>query len=51
MTTDWILVEGGDVFEGTWEQLEDCFGLTDENDLWDWCKSNAWKYTIEDREI
>lgn len=47
---DWILVEDGDVFEGDWSMLDDCFGLRDEDELEDWCNSNGWVYTITDRK-
>lgn len=40
-----IKIEGGEVFEGTPEQLEDCFGLLPE-DLDAWCKHYGWKYEI-----
>ena len=46
MTEDLIKVEDGDIFEGTWEMLEDCFGLIDFEDLESWCSDWNYTYTI-----
>ena len=43
-----ILVEDGDVFDGNWQQLDDCFGLRDEAELQSWCEAYGWSYTIEE---
>jgi len=43
--TDKILIEGGDVFDGTWEQLADCFGISPDS-LECWCSKQNWSYQI-----
>jgi len=43
--TDRIIIEGGDVFEGTWEQLADCFGISSDS-LECWCSQEKWSYQI-----
>lgn len=41
-----ILVNGGEVFDGDWDQLDDCFGLRDEANLYDWCEYHGFCYWI-----
>jgi hypothetical protein len=44
-----ILIEAGDVFEGTAEMLDDCFGIgVDELDSF--CAFHNWKFKILDSE-
>lgn len=43
---DKILVNGGEVFEGSWEQLDDCFGIQNVNDLNDWCQLHGFTYVV-----
>ncbi len=45
----WVVVEGGDMFEGTREQFMDCFftNATDE-EIKDWCFDNGWSLKIGD---
>jgi len=38
------------VFEGTWEQLDDCFGLMHVDDLQSWCMFHKFTYTITQKE-
>lgn len=32
MMDEQILIEDGQVFDGSWEQLDDCFGLVNKNE-------------------
>jgi len=43
-----ILVENGDMFDGTREQFMDCF-FTNANDeeITDWCNDNGWLLSID----
>ncbi len=43
---DVILIDGGDTFEGDWDQLADCFGLLNENDLIAFCQNLDAVYEI-----
>lgn len=45
---DLIIIEDGDMFEGTREQFEDCFfyNATDDN-IKDWCFDYDYKYFIK----
>ena len=45
-----ILIENGEVFDGDWQQLDDCFGLRDEGELAGFCESFKWEYTIEETD-
>ncbi len=52
----WIVVEGGDVFEGDEEQFDDCFGMTasrpiPEELIRDFCKSQGWSVTIRPWQV
>jgi len=41
----WIQIEDGNIFEGTEDQLDDCFGIRID-ELHDWCDFNGWKYQV-----
>jgi len=41
-----ILIDNGDLFAGSWEQLEDCFGIT-EDTLDRWCSDSGYYYSIQ----
>jgi len=43
--TDIIKIDNGDTFEGSWEQLEDCFGVNRDT-LDGFCANNDMKYQI-----
>lgn len=48
----WIIVENGDMFEGTREQFMDCFFSNAYDDkIKDWCTQNGWKLKIGDEII
>ncbi|MCK5020007.1 MAG: hypothetical protein KAS32_23340 [Candidatus Peribacteraceae bacterium] len=40
-------IEGGDMFEGTAQQLDDCFGMY-VYQVEDWCIANGWTLEIND---
>jgi hypothetical protein len=43
----WIIVENGDIFEGTREQFMDCFFSNgDDEEIIDWCFDNGYKLKI-----
>lgn len=47
----WIIVENGDVFEGDEEQLDECFGLTQDRPIpvsliYEWADSFGYKVEI-----
>lgn len=45
-----LLIDGGDMFEGTYEQLADCFGITiDTVDRW--CDDNGYVLTVIETKI
>lgn len=47
MDQDWIIVENGDMFEGTREQFADCyFSNADNHNIIEWCEENEWSLTI-----
>ena len=43
---DLILIDGGDTFEGSWDQLADCFGVLNKNDLIAFCQNMDSEYEI-----
>ena len=43
--TDKILIEAGDVFDGDWNQLADCFGICPDT-LEAWCQAENYSYQI-----
>ena len=52
---NYVKVNNGDVFVGSWDMLEDCFGITSDT-ITDWCRDNDYiysvkKYTPEDELI
>lgn len=48
----WILVENGDIFEGTREQFMDCFFSNAYDEvIKDWCFDNGWKLIIDEEII
>jgi len=50
--TDHILVENGDMFDGTREQFKDCFFDNADNFvITDWCKVNEWTLEINGVKI
>ena len=36
----------GEIFAGSWEMLEDCFGITSDT-IEDWCKFNGYHYSVK----
>ena len=43
----WIVVEDGDIFEGTRSQFVDCFfSNADDVEIINWCAENGWKLKI-----
>ena len=47
-----ILVENGDVFEGSRGQFTDCFFTNaDDEEIKDWCFDNGWKLEIDGKTI
>jgi len=50
--TDRILVENGDMFDGTRDMFEDCFFTnSNNNEIKDWCECNGWSLTINGIKI
>ena len=48
----WIVVENGDMFEGTREQFMDCFfSNANDEEIKSWCFDNGWKLKIGDETI
>lgn len=48
----WIIVENGEMFEGTREQFMDCFfSNADDKNIKEWCFENDWKLKIGDEVI
>lgn len=50
----WIIVEGGDVFEGDEEQFDDCFGISaqrplDPDLIRNFCAQMQWRVEILDK--
>jgi hypothetical protein len=44
----WIVIENGDIFEGTREQFMNCFfSNADDEEIKNWCFSNGWKLEID----
>jgi len=43
---DYVKVNNGDVFAGSWDMLEDCFGIT-AGTIEDWCKFNGYCYSVK----
>jgi len=43
---EWVTVEEGGVFEGTWEQVDECFGL-DKETFERWCEFNGYKFNVD----
>ena len=47
-----IIVENGDMFDGTREQFMDCFfSNADNEEIKDWCMQHGWKLKIGDKVI
>ena len=44
---DLILIDGGEMFEGSWAQLADCFGIMDEHNLRGFCEVNDCEFEIK----
>ena len=44
---DLILIDGGEVFEGSWAQLADCFGIMDEHNLCGFCEVHDCVFEIK----
>lgn len=52
LDTDTILVDNGEVFEGSRAQFRDCFFDNASNEeIIDWCNANLWSLTINDKRI
>lgn len=52
MDLDWIVVENGDIFEGTREQFMNCFfSNANDEEIKDWCFDYGWKLKINDEVI
>lgn len=49
-SNDWILIDNGDTFEGTWEQVADCFGITGRT-FEAWCEFNNMEFSIETIDV
>lgn len=48
----WIVVENGEMFEGTREQFMDCFfSNADDDTIKDWCFDNDWSLKIGEEVI
>lgn len=48
----YIIVEDGDVFQGTREQFMDCFfSNADDGEIKDWCFDNGWTLSIDGVDI
>ena len=47
MNDECILIEGGDVFEGNWPMLRDCFGIYDIETLYAFCAHEKWEFEIK----
>ena len=47
---DKILIENGDVFDGDWDQLNDCFGISEQFELEIFCMFHSWSFTITEVE-
>ncbi len=45
LNQDLIIIENGDLFIGSWDQLSDCFGISSDN-LDIWCNSENYIYEI-----
>lgn len=47
-----IIIEDGDMFEGTREQFMDCFFINAyDEEIKDWCYENGWKLKIGEEVI
>ncbi len=47
LQNDRILVDNGDMFEGSRDQFRDCFfDNADNENIIGWCKDNGWKLEI-----
>ncbi len=52
MKDETILIEGGDMFEGNWAMLADCFGITDIETLYAFCSHEKYEFEIKpEREL
>lgn len=52
LSTDRILVDNGDMFEGTRDMFRDCFFDNANNaEIEDWCKQNNWSLEINGVKI
>lgn len=52
LQTDIIIVDNGDMFEGTRAQFRDCFFDNASNEeIIDWCNQNKWSLTINGKAI
>jgi hypothetical protein len=50
--SDIILVENGEMFEGTRGQFKDCFfSNADDEQINDWCFDNGWSLNINGKTI
>jgi hypothetical protein len=50
--TTWILVENGDMFEGTREQFQNCFFTNAyDSEIEDWCRQEGWSLKIDGKVI
>jgi len=50
--SDRILVEEGEMFDGTREQFADCFfSNADDKQITDWCFDNGWSLKINGKTI
>ncbi len=52
LDTDIILVDNGDIFEGSRAQFRDCFFDNASNEeIIDWCNASLWSLTINGKKI
>jgi len=42
---DYVKVNNGDVFAGSWDMLEDCFGITVDSII-QWCRDNDYTFAV-----
>jgi len=43
---NYVKVNNGDIFAGTWDMLEDCFGITSDT-INQWCQDNGYHYSVK----
>lgn len=52
MKDETILIEGGDMFEGNWAMLQDCFGIYNIETLYAFCQNGKYEFEVKpEREM